>query len=477
MNRRHVITTLAATALLSIPLSFTPASGQTASTACGNPPAGYNVIETDARFITGTPGQDFICAGDSNNIIRAKGQDDIIFAGGGNDVVWGGFGNDTVWAGDGHDTVNAGGGRDAISAGNGNDTVFGGTGADTIRGGDGHDELTGGEGHDTTDGGAGNDTLIGNKGIDTLLGGAGDDVVQGGIGPDTIAGGNGEDVLTGGDHEDVVGGGNGDDRILGGDGIDMLTGGNGDDEVLGGNSADILRGSAGNDMMDGGNGLNFAVGGGGTDMCLNVDDPATDCEIIDGIDTTSPSPQAWMFAPSAQSLGVLVGGTNWAPDAEIDILLLDDQGEAAIGTTTVDSGDQGHWQLILDADDVAGKALLVTDPNSGEQKTLEAVVNSFTWDPDVNRLEVSGTPGETVKAQIFFPNGGGDVVFSEQVVIGQDGNAMATFTDAPDDGVFQLRRTDSDGDIEIHSNVTGSRATVIGPAATVVTLELKPVKN
>ena len=477
MNR-HTTSTIVAAALLSIPLSLSPASAQSApSTACGTPPAGYNVIETDIRFIAGTPGRDFICAGGSNNIIRAMGQDDIIFAGGGNDIIWGGYGNDTIWAGNGNDLVTAGGGRDAVSAGNGDDTVFGGTGADTLRGGDGNDMLTGGDGHDTVDGGAGADTLIGNKGIDSLSGGSGDDIGQGGVGTDTIVGGAGDDVLTGGDHDDVLGGGNGHDRLVGGDGSDELTGGNGDDEVLGGNNQDMLRGSAGDDMIDGGNGLNLAIGGDGEDECINADDPASICEVIDGINTVTPPPQVWTFTPSTTSSGVLVGGTGWSRNSAIDLWFLDDVADLSGAPTIVNSDAQGSWELIVASEDLDEKTILVSDRATGVNKTLERSIESFNWDPASGRLEVSGEPGETVTAQFFGSNGSGDLALVERIATNGDGIATAQLDDVSNVGVVQLRRSDEDGDIEILSDVTSGFATVRGPAATVVTLELEPVKN
>ncbi len=453
-QRRRIASTLALTAILTIPLAVTgaPAGAQTASTACGTPPAGYNVIESNQRFITGTPEPDFICAGDANNIIRARGKDDIIHAGGGNDVIWGGFGNDTIWAGDGDDLIRAGGGRDVVSAGNGNDDAFGGDGMDVLRGEAGDDNLTGGDGHDTLDGGDGVDTLVGNIGIDEILGGNGNDTAQGGLGPDTILGGGGDDVLSGGDHDDIIGGGNGNDRLLGGNGQDTLTGGNGNDALIGGGNPDVLRGSAGDDILDGGNGLNLAIGGTGNDECKNADDPGTVCEILDGIDQFAPPARVWLLVPSADSPGSLIAGTNWTPNSPIDVAILNSAGVEVTPEQVVVSNASGDWDLVVPTAILADATIQAGDSAAGRVKTLTPALDEFVWDQATQDLVLTGEAGETVEAHISFPS---DIlVFVEQMTFDQNGIAESNFSEVANIEEFEVRRSDSDGDVEIHANIS-----------------------
>ena len=439
-----------------------PAGAQTPATPCGTPPEGYNVIVTDARFITGTSQPDFICAGDSNNIIRAKGQDDIIFARGGNDVIWAGYGNDTIWAGDGNDVIRAGGGKDAVAAGAGQDSVFGGAGADRIRGEAGNDTITGGDGHDSIDGGDGADKLVGNRGIDRIVGGLGDDVGQGGAGTDTILGGGGDDILNGGDHDDIIGGGNGNDRLLGGNGNDVLTGGNGNDALIGGGNPDTLRGSGGNDLLDGGNGLNTTIGGLGTDQCKNADTPQTTCEFVDGIDQSAPPARIWLLVPSAESPGALVGGTSWTPNSEIDITILNAAGAPIAAPEVVVSDATGYWELIISRESLRNGSILAGDSAAGREKILTPVLTRFEWRAAAENLIIAGPAGESMEAQIFAPGNDDDLIFVEQMTFDERGISSANFSEVPEIGLFQLRRSDDDGDVELHSNV----ATV--PAATPV---------
>jgi len=455
MNRRHLFSVVASSLVLVIPLSLPSSAGaQATATACGNAPAGYNVIESNARFITGTTGRDFICAGDSNNIIRAKGQDDIIYGRGGNDVIYGGYGNDTIWAGDGNDLVRAGGGKDAVSAGAGTDTVLGGDGADRISGDAGNDKITGGDGHDMVEGGDGADKLVGNKGIDRLEGGRGNDIGQGGVGTDTILGGDGDDVLSGGDSNDLLGGGNGNDRLLGGNGDDKLTGGNGNDALIGGGNQDVLRGSGGNDLLDGGNGLNLAIGGTGTDQCKNVDDPASVCEFIDGIESAAPPARIWLLIPSAESPAAVVAGTNWTPNSDIDVAILGAAGAKVNIRQTVQSDASGDWELVVSSANLVSSTILVGDSAAGREKTLSPVLDSFDWTNSTDDLTIMGTPGATMEAQIFFPGAADDLVFVEQMTMDASGTASANFSEVEEIGVLELRRSDDDGDVEIHSNVT-----------------------
>ena len=172
------------------------ASGQP-STSCGVPPAGYNVIESNAPTIFGTRGNDYICAGDGSSVITARTGHDIVYAGGGNDKVLGNGGNDTIYGGEG---------TDQLKGGSGDDTIHGGRGADRILGGPNRDTLHGGEGNDHIDGELQADTLFGDDGADRLLGGAGADDLRGGTGDDLLIGGGGNDSIAGGAGIDVADG-------------------------------------------------------------------------------------------------------------------------------------------------------------------------------------------------------------------------------------------------------------------------------
>ena len=385
------------------------ASAQT-TTACGVAPAGYNVIESDDRFIIGTTGKDFICAGDSNNIIRAKGKDDIIYGNGGNDVIWAGFGNDTVYGGDGNDIIRAGGGKDKVFAEGGNDRVLAGSGPDIVRGGEGDDVLTGGDGHDTMRGDAGDDKLIGNKGIDRLNGDAGRDDLQGGIGPDTLNGGADNDRLTGGDQDDILTGGFGDDRLLGGNGADTLSGGAGNDILAGGGNPDILRGGAGNDAIDGGNGLNSAQGGDGVDNCRNADSPISSCEVLDGI-VQSESP-ALMTLSTDVAGNTVLSAINWTPSRDIDVFF-PIVGGANGSAVILPSDASGNFQLALTPAQTDNRGVLVRDRGAGRLKSLVPVLSSATYTPATKVLTVSGTADKAVEAFVY--NDAGTLIFVEQM--------------------------------------------------------------
>ena len=121
------------------------------STPCGNAPDGFNIIVSDAAVIDGTPGADFICAGDGPNIVRAKAGHDIVFGRGGND------------------SLNGGPGRDQLYGGFGDDRLAGNRGPDRLLGEQGRDRLLGGDSNDRLDGGAHRDRVFGGPGDDTIV--------------------------------------------------------------------------------------------------------------------------------------------------------------------------------------------------------------------------------------------------------------------------------------------------------------------
>ena len=147
---------LGATAIALIP---SQAGAQGRQTRCGTAPAGMNIIESDASVIEGTDGNDFICAGPSDNTIRG---------GDGHDIIYGRAGKDRLIGGAGADVLRGGQGADILRGFRGADELFGNAGRDQLFGGRGKDVLEGGAGNDTLNGGLGRDTLIGGNGIDTI---------------------------------------------------------------------------------------------------------------------------------------------------------------------------------------------------------------------------------------------------------------------------------------------------------------------
>ena len=425
---------LATAALLAA--SMGTASAQT-TTACGPAPAGYNVIESNDRFIIGTTGPDFICAGDGVNTIRAKGKDDIIFGGGGNDIIWGGFGNDTIYGGPGDDVIRAGDGQDEVWGEGGDDEVLAGNGPDTVRGGIGDDTLTGGNGHDTLRGEAGADKLIGNMGIDSLFGDAGTDTLQGGVGPDTLNGGGGNDTLTGGSHDDIIGGGDGNDRLVGSSGDDTLTGGNGNDVLLGGSGPDILRGSAGADFINGGNGLNIGVGGNDRDECLNVDSAQTSCEVIDGIDSNDPRPRIEVLYPLSGP--AVISGTTWSPSSALTVVTPNN-------TTIATSNAAGAFEIsdaVLD-----GQSVVVTDDALFHSTDIDPVVQSVSYTVRTTELTVTGALGKTVEAFVY--DTAGTLIFVEQMSFDGVTSQTVDFQEVTEAiGAISIVSQDGQGDREV----------------------------
>ncbi len=198
-------------AMIAVTIAAAPseAQAQSRTTRCGVAPVGMNIIESNARYIRGTAGDDYICGGASRNIIRGLAGDDIVFGGGGNDKLIAGAGNDRVYGGSGADEIVGYGGADELRGGDGNDNIKGGYKSDTIYGEAGDDVLSGGFGNDRLYGGPGHDRLIGGKGADTLIGDGGHDRMFGGWGGDSIIGGDGNDIMFGGLAADTLIGGNG----------------------------------------------------------------------------------------------------------------------------------------------------------------------------------------------------------------------------------------------------------------------------
>jgi len=158
----------------------------------------------------GTPFNDFILTGDS---------DDNIDALNGNDEIDSGLGNDSINGGNGDDIINAGGGNDFVNGGVGSDTASyhrrlvgfllstqGGAGitANLLTGKAsgteiGNDTLVAIENIETSDG---NDTITGSNSANQLISNGGDDIINANGGDDILIGGQGDDSLDGGEGND-----------------------------------------------------------------------------------------------------------------------------------------------------------------------------------------------------------------------------------------------------------------------------------
>jgi Ca2+-binding RTX toxin-like protein len=280
-------------------------------------------------------GNDYLVAGDGDDIIddsignnevfAGEGADTVTLGGTGNNSVNGDGGNDTITTASGIDTIYGGDGNDTISSGTGDDWVDGGAGNDTINGQDGNDVLNGIAGTDTIHGNIGNDKIYGGDGSDTLDGDENDDFVYGGNDNDTIYGGSGLDYLSGEEGDDIIYGEEGNDKIYGGDGNDTLSGGynasdaySSDDILDGGAGNDTLHGLLGNDTLSGGQGDDSLYGGAGNDT-YNVSQGLDIIEDTGGTDVLSFGD----LTPSDISFEVSAGNAN-------DLLVIIDEGQNQI---------------------------------------------------------------------------------------------------------------------------------------------------
>ncbi|RAI66487.1 heme peroxidase [Pseudomonas fluorescens] len=185
----------------------------------------------DTVVLGGTPGNDTLIAGDSD--------DDTVYGDAGNDRIDGGYGNDQLFGGTGDDIITDMGGDDVIHGEDGNDVIQGGNGLNLILGQAGQDFIITGEDAADTSGGLGNDFILGSKANEFARGGEGDDWIQGGS-ADGVAGDNfdafGNDPI------------NGNDVFMGDGGPDNFDGEGGDDIMIGSPSeADRFIGFSGYD--------------------------------------------------------------------------------------------------------------------------------------------------------------------------------------------------------------------------------------
>ena len=394
--RRRVGAATAATVLVATGLGIGAPPAAAQSSPCGDAPDGYNVIVSDDAVITGTNGNDFICAGSGDNTIKSKKGDDIIFgragddtidAGPGDDVIDGGGGDDLLIGGKttGADTILGGVGNDILRGLGGDDSLDGGAGNDTLQGGTGDDTLNGGKGDDLLKGKPGKDTINGNDGLDNLQGGGGDDILNGGAGDDGIAGGPGQDLLDGQD---------GADRMRGNAGDDSLFGQAGDDKLRGGGGDDILNGGAGNDDIDGQKDTDEADGGADTDTCLaettiNCELPAEDTDgdgVPDANDNCIDDPNGDQADDDGDGIGDVC-----EPDTDGDGV--DDDNDNCVDDPNADQAD-GDGDGIGDVCDPMGPDTDM-DGLDDTTETIDPATNPTTFNADRFASLTSTTGGWT----------------------------------------------------------------------------------
>jgi len=156
-------------------------------------------VDVERPFLAyGGNGDDFIYAGNSNDILLGEAGDDTISDNSGNDIIDGGGGNDTISDNSGNDTIDGGEGNDAI--------MDFGSGTNMLRGGDGNDTISiSYYASNTIEGGAGDDLISVDAPAwsdasyaNTFSGGIGNDRIQAGGGTDTYLfnRGDGQDTIS-----------------------------------------------------------------------------------------------------------------------------------------------------------------------------------------------------------------------------------------------------------------------------------------
>jgi serralysin len=213
----------------------------------------------DMALISGTPGNDPVISGTSDN--------DMIFGDLGDDILSGNSGADEFVFNNLINFLNFGSanvyiystdGLDIITDFNYDDSVISidsttnsrnyvdinayvyfvdqkspGSGrTEYILGTRNSDKINGTSADDVIYSSSGNDIVYGKDGNDTLYGERGDDSLYGGADSDTVYGGSGNDYLSGGDDSDELYGGHGNDILDGGSSSDTLIGGTGDDTYI-----------------------------------------------------------------------------------------------------------------------------------------------------------------------------------------------------------------------------------------------------
>jgi Ca2+-binding RTX toxin-like protein len=145
----------------------------------------------DTIVVHGTPGNDFIAAGQKGVVVDRDGDTDIIVEA----PFWDETGVVEMHGEGGVNTLNAGGAPGTGGYFSSKARLFAGDLGDTLGGSYGNDELIGGAGVDTIDGGEGADLMVGGGANDTLRGNGGADDITGGAGADSMVGGAGADIF------------------------------------------------------------------------------------------------------------------------------------------------------------------------------------------------------------------------------------------------------------------------------------------
>lgn len=186
-------------------------------------------------------------------------------------------GEDFINAGDGQDVIVALGGRDDIMGNKGDDFICGGAGADVIgrradSGDDGDDHHSGGPGNDEFYDDAeeqSHDVLIGGTGIDEVS--YTDVIANLSTGTATAPGFSGQDTLSG--IEDVYA--DSDFRagsiLIGDGGANALTSNEGRDTLRGRGGDDYLAGAENRDRLNGGAGVDTCAGDPEFDIVKNCE--------------------------------------------------------------------------------------------------------------------------------------------------------------------------------------------------------------
>ncbi len=180
MNVRIPVPKRASVVFASVALLATLAiSGTTAANASGETHYCQGVAATivsDAAVVIGTPGDDVILGGETDQHIDGLGGDDLICGAGGHDALYGGPGDDKIEGLWGDDHLDGGDGHDVLFGRAGDDVLIGGAGGDTILAGYDDDQVLGTEGHDDIRGSLGDDFILETPGDidnDSLDGGDG----------------------------------------------------------------------------------------------------------------------------------------------------------------------------------------------------------------------------------------------------------------------------------------------------------------
>jgi Ca2+-binding RTX toxin-like protein len=156
---------------------------------------GRHLITTglgDDRIYVGAE-NDFVDAGDGNNVLFLGEGFSVSIVGAGNNTIYGGSVSDVVNAGDGNNTLYLGEGVNVAVSGFGDDLIYVGAADDVIKAGDGNNTIYAAEGHNFVWTGKGNDLIYAGAGDDRIYAGEGNNFISAGTGEDMVYAGSGRD--------------------------------------------------------------------------------------------------------------------------------------------------------------------------------------------------------------------------------------------------------------------------------------------